>query len=403
MASRTPSHFSLAVVLALTAAIGPFSLDAYLPAFPAMAESLGVSLGDVSLSVSIYIFTMSIGQLVGGPLSDQLGRQKIMFSGLILYSVASLLIWQSEQLESVLAFRALQAFGAGWTLVSVPALVRDRVQGVEAARLFSLIGLIMVVAPGIAPTVGGLLLSLGGWSFIFLFLALYALLVIPLLKMVAFKDTGKAAPSAPPGPKVSIFKRYAQVLATRQALPFLFWQAASFSVLMIFVTHASFVYQTHFGANEHTFGLLFGANVIVMLLANLTNRSLLERFGSRRILRGATCIQAGAIVVLLLASVFDAKLYVFLPAMMVSIGMVGAIAPNIQASFIEYFGINSGTAAALLGASQFGIAGIVSALSSRLPASVTAVVLAMAACSAVCLWMLVLSLRQERAAADVPA
>lgn len=402
MASRTPSHFSLAVVLALTAAIGPFSLDAYLPAFPAMAESLGVSLGDVSLSVSVYIFTMSIGQLVGGPLSDQFGRQKIMFSGLILYSVASLLIWQSEQLESVLAFRALQAFGAGWTLVSVPALVRDRVQGVEAARLFSLIGLIMVVAPGIAPTVGGALLALGGWSFIFLFLALYALLVIPLLKMVAFKSTGPA-PATAPGPKVNIFKRYAQVLATRQALPFLFWQAASFSVLMIFVTHASFVYQTHFGANEHTFGLLFGANVIVMLLANLTNRSLLERFGSRRILRGATCIQATAIIVLLLASVFDAGLYVFLPAMMVSIGMVGAIAPNIQASFIEYFGINSGTAAALLGASQFGIAGIVSALSSRLPASVTAVVLAMAVCSAVCLWMLVLSLRQERAAADAPA
>ncbi|SPJ32526.1 multidrug effflux MFS transporter [Kushneria phyllosphaerae] len=397
MAPRPPSHLSLAVVLALTAAIGPFSLDAYLPAFPAMAESLGVSISDVSLSVSVYIFTMSIGQLIGGPLSDQLGRQKIMFSGLILYSVASLLIWQSEQLESLLAFRALQAFAAGWTLVSVPALVRDRVQGVEAARLFSLIGLIMVVAPGIAPTVGGLLLSLGGWSFIFLFLALYALLVIPLLKLVAFKKTG-AAPKGAPGPKVNILRRYAQVLATRQALPFLFWQAASFSVLMIFVTHASFVYQTHFGANEHTFGLLFGANVIVMLIANLTNRSLLERFGSRRILRGATCIQATAIVVLILASVFDAGLYVFLPAMMVSIGMVGAIAPNIQATFIEYFGVNSGTAAALLGASQFGIAGIVSALSSRLPTSVTAVVLAMAACSAVCLCMLVLSLRQERAA-----
>lgn len=383
----------------MTVAIGPFSLDAYLPAFPAMAESLGVSLSQVSLSVSVYIFTLSLGQLVGGPLSDQFGRQRVIFAGLGIYVLASLLIWQSERLETLLALRALQAFGAGWALVSVPALVRDRVQGVEAARLFSLIGLIMVVAPGIAPTVGGLLLTVGGWAFIFLCLALYALAVLPVLELVIFRPArqrAKAASPSPTGAKVSILRRYREVLATRRALPFLFWQAASFSVLMIFVTHASFIYQRHYGASEHSFGFLFGANVIVMLLANLTNRALLERLGSRRILRRATCIQALGVAALILIALFDGPLYLFLPAMMITVGMVGAIAPNIQASFIEYFSVNSGTAAALLGASQFGIAGIASALSSQLPHALAPIMLAMGLCSAVCLAMLMLSLKEER-------
>lgn len=383
----------------MTVAIGPFSLDAYLPAFPAMAESLGVSLSQVSLSVSVYIFTLSLGQLVGGPLSDQFGRQRVIFAGLGIYVLASLLIWQSERLETLLALRALQAFGAGWALVSVPALVRDRVQGVEAARLFSLIGLIMVVAPGIAPTVGGLLLTVGGWAFIFLCLALYALAVLPVLELVIFRPArqrAKAASPSPTGAKVSILRRYREVLATRRALPFLFWQAASFSVLMIFVTHASFIYQRHYGASEHSFGFLFGANVIVMLLANLTNRALLERLGSRRILRRATCIQALGVAALILIALFDGPLYLFLPAMMITVGMIGAIAPNIQASFIEYFSVNSGTAAALLGASQFGIAGIASALSSQLPHALAPIMLAMGLCSAVCLAMLMLSLKEER-------
>ncbi|MFC0267460.1 multidrug effflux MFS transporter [Kushneria aurantia] len=398
MSLQSRSQLPIAIALAMTAAIGPFSLDAYLPAFPAMAADLGVGLDDISLSVSVYIFIMSLGQLVGGPLSDQLGRQKVVFVGLALFVIASLLIWQSERLETLLAFRALQAFGAGWALVAVPALVRDRVQGVEAARLFSLIGLIMMAAPAVSPSIGGALLAIGGWTFIFLFLALYALVVMTVLELIIFRPArrGEGATAAAPGPRMSLFKRYAAVLTTYRALPFLFWQAASFSVLMIFITHASFIYQSHYGASAHSFGLLFGANVIIMLLANFINRTQLERFGSRPILRTATMVQALGIVALIVITLFDGGLWLFLPAMMLTIGMGGAIAPNNQAAFIEYFGVNSGTAAALLGASQFGIAGIASALSAQLPHAVLPILLAMALCSAVSLAMLALSLREER-------
>ncbi len=118
--------FSLTLALALTLMLGPFSVDTYLPAFPQIAADLGVSLADISLSISVYIFTLSISQLVGGPLSDQFGRRKVLLGGLGLYLLSSLAIRGANTLPFFLAGRIVQAFGAGWVLVSVPALVRDR-------------------------------------------------------------------------------------------------------------------------------------------------------------------------------------------------------------------------------------------------------------------------------------
>ncbi|WP_232471504.1 MFS transporter [Halomonas sp. N3-2A] len=282
--SKTP--FIVVLSLALTMMLGPFSMDTYLPAFPVIGESLGVSQQAVSLSVSVYVFAMAFGQLIGGALSDRFGRQRVLMSGLAIFALSSIVIGMADSLNTLLVGRAVQALGAGFTLVSVPALVRDRVAGRDAAKLFSMMGFIMVLAPGIAPSVGSAILALGSWHYIFFALAVYAVLLVPLLVRVLFTGTGKV--SRAKSPKMSLLARYKLVLSTKPALPFIVWQAASFSTLMMFITYASFIYQGHFGQSPSAFSMLFAANIVAMLIFNILNRVLLSRLSSLRILQLAT-------------------------------------------------------------------------------------------------------------------
>ena len=373
-------HLGFALLMAMTAALGPFALDTYLPAFPAMAAHMGVSSHALSLSISVYVFVLSFGQLVGGPLSDRFGRGPVMLSGLAVFAMASLAIWQTDTLDTLLWLRALQAFGGGWAVVCVPALVRDRLHGQEAAKLFSLIGLIMVLAPAFAPSIGSMLLQFG-WASIFLFLGVYAALLLAALKFALFRPM----PARPAAHHDSVWRRYQTVLATRPALRFIALQAMAFSVMMLFITHSSFIYQSHFAVSPATFALLFGANIVVMTAMNLTNRALLNHFKPQQILKVSVTLQAVGVASLLLVLLLAPTIWLFVPAMMLSVGAMGAISPNNQASCMEYFAENGGTAAALMGAMQFSVAGGISALSSLLPESVGAVVAAMAACSLVCL------------------
>lgn len=372
----------IAVLLAMTMALGPLALDTYLPAFPAMAASLGVRVHEISLSISLYVFALALGQLVAGPLADRWGREPVMLTGLTVFALASYLISRATSLEGLLALRVLQAFGGGWATVCVPALVRDRLSGVEAARFFSLIGLIMILAPALAPSIGSLILLTFSWPVIFVVLASYALLLVVLLKGILF-----SAPRPPTATarSVSAWHRYRAVFATRPALRYMLLQSFSFAVMLLFITHASFIYQAHYGATASQFALLFGANVVLMMMANVTNRKLLKRFSPQRILRWSITIQAIGILLLLAVSLLLPLLWLFVPAMMITIGAMGAITPNTQASFMEYFAENSGTASALLGATQFSLAGIISAASSLLPENVLAIVLAQAVCAGLCL------------------
>lgn len=373
----------------MTMALGPLALDTYLPAFPAMAASLSVSVHQISLSIACYVFVLAIGQLIGGPLSDHWGRSPVMLSGLSLFAVASLLISQVHSIEALLVLRMLQAFGGGWATVCVPAIVRDRLSGTEAARFFSLIGLIMILAPAIAPGIGSLMLLSFSWPAIFILLTLYAGLLIPLLKWVLFSANQHMTKSSSKlfSTKLSSMQRYRAVFATRPALRFMLLQTFCFAVMLLFITHSSFIYQDYYGANESAFALLFGANVVVMMLANLTNRRLLKHYLPQQILRWSITIQFAGIVLLLLISSLAPSLWLFLPAMMITIGAMGAITPNTQACFMEYFAEHGGTASALLGATQFSVAGVISAASALLPESVVAIVMAQAACSLLCLML----------------
>lgn len=385
--SHSQPHHGIAILLAMAMALSPLSIDTYLPAFPAIADSLGVSIHDISLSISIYVFLLAAGQLIAGPLSDRFGRAPVMLSGLGIFALASGLITRVDSNQELLLLRALQGFGGGCITVCVPAIVRDRLSGQEAARFFSLIGLIVVLAPAIAPGIGSLMLAYFDWPAIFLMLFVYAIVLGILLQWVVFSGP---QPHTGSQNSISTLSRYRIVISTRPALRFLFLQALCFAVMLLFITHSSFIYQQHFGASPKSFALLFAANILFMMVVNLANRRLLKAIESKVVLRWGVTLQATGIVLLILVMSFAPKLWLFLPAMMITVGAMGAITPNTQACFMEYFPDQGGTASALLGATQFSLGGLIAVASALLPETIMAVILAQAACSSLCLllaWM----------------
>lgn len=383
MTAARSRRFRTAVVLALAVAIGPFAVDTYLPAFPVLADDLGVSVHEVSLSIAVYVFVLAFGQLVAGPLSDRLGRQAVMLAGMAVFAGASAVIATVDTLGGLLGWRMVQAFGAGAATVCVPALVRDHLSGKAAARFFSLIGLVMIIAPAIAPTLGTLLLAGFGWPGIFVFICVYALVVMVLLRRVVFRHIEPRHGLA--GARISVWRRYVFVLSTRPALRYIALQSLSFTILMLFVTHASFIYQQRFGASPGLFAMLFAANVLVMMALNLVNRWLLHRYESVQVLRWGITLQATGILAMATLLWGAPGLWTLVPGVMLTVGAVGAISPNTQACYMEYFSQHGGTAAALMGAAQFAIGGAIGGASALMPESVATVIAMQAACSLICL------------------
>lgn len=373
-------QFQLALLLGMTVALGPLALDAYLPAFPGISADLGVPHGDVGLTLSVYVGALGLAQLVGGPLSDRYGRQLILMSGLAVFAAAALMVGQAGSLGEMMAWRVVQGIGGAFCAVSVPAIVRDQSRGAEAARLFGLIGLIMFVAPAAAPSIGTLFLAVSDWPAIFSFLSLYAVMVGVLLYSFLFRRL-------PPKPRAktpvsTLLTNYAQVLKHPVAMRFIGLQALAFSVMLVFITHASFIYQDWFGLSPTAFSLLFAANVVMMAGVNIANRKLLLRHEPAVLLRTAVAVQAFAIAVLVACAFAGAPVWAIAACIVVAVGCMGAIAPNNMANALEFFPTLGGTAAALLGATQFTTAGAISGLSTVLgDHTLIPIVLVMAACS----------------------
>lgn len=364
----------------MTVALGPLALDAYLPAFPAIASGLDVNLSDVGLTLSAYVGALGLAQLVGGPLSDRYGRQLILLGGLVVFSGAALMIARASSIEAMLLWRVIQGVGGAFCAVSVPAIVRDCTNGQDAARLFGLIGLIMFVAPAAAPSIGAILLSVGAWPAIFLMLAGYAVFLGVVLKLVLFPRLPPHQPATTP--VRTLVTNYALVLRHRTTMRFVGIQVLCFSAMLVFITHASFIYQEWFGLSKGWFSALFAANVGMMAVLNILNRRLLLSYPSTLLLRIGVTVQFIAMLALVISAWLAAPYWAVAACIIVGVGCMGAIIPNNMANALEYFPHLGGTASALLGATQFTVAGIVSALSvhyaghALLPVAVT-----MAVCS----------------------
>lgn len=350
---QTLGDKQMAFLLAMLVAIMPFSVDAYLPAVLAMAQDLGTNVHRIEQSLSTFMFGVAIGQLVGGSISDIKGRRIVALSGLVVYIISVVLLTMIHSVEQLLWLRMLQAFGAGMTVVVVGAVVRDQYEGRQAAQMFALIGIIMMVAPLIAPVVGALLKTIGSWRAIFVFLSIYAAVVWGLLFRFLAKPT-ETEPFDSAIPK-RVAQRYLHVLSTKPALGFLFFQAFSFSSMFVFLTESSFVYMDLYGLSPHQYSWVFGLNIITMATFNrITAWRLKTGSSAQDILRWGIIIQLAANT-LMATSVLTLHLphmWLLVACVMVSVGTQGLIVANTQACFMNYFKEEGGSANAVLGVCQ---------------------------------------------------
>lgn len=358
------TRLRLALALGPLIAVGPLAIDTYLPALPAMADSYGVRVTDVERSVSLYVMGTALGQLLGGPLSDHLGRKPVAWGGLLLFALASLLISLSTALWQLDLLRVIQALGGGATVVVAAASVRDWFDGQEAARVLSNIGLIMLIAPLVAPAVGAMLVLLQGWQAIFIGLAGYALLMMVWVAKVMPTHI----PVAVDRRLRDVAKGWGRVLSHRAAMAIILANGLSFSTLFAFITDSAFVYLRFYAVGETAFPLLFGANVATMILFNRVNLLLLRRIPAIRLMTAALIIQVLAAWLLLLAVLILGKppLWLLVPLIMLAGGAVAMVIPNAIACFSHYFPHDSGAATGINGSLQFFLAGMTGILMTSL-------------------------------------
>ena len=352
--SKPLSRGQMAALLAMLMTIMPFSIDAYLPALLDIAAGLNADIHQVEKSLSSFMLGVAAGQLIGGSLSDIKGRRNIALFGLTIFLIgcAGLVFVQSA--EQLMALRVVQALGAGMSAVVVGALVRDNYHGKEAAQMFALIGIILMMAPLVAPMLGSALQSLFGWRSVFAFLLIYASIVFALL--FRFLPKHKSAEPLRLSHIKQISSRYRQVLATLPALGFLFYQAASFSSMMAFLSESPFVYMQLYQLTPHQYAWVFGCNIVTMMLCNrLTAFGLRRDWHSRDLLKVGIAFQACANLALVISVLWfkQPPLALLIPLVMVSVGTQGLIAANTQALFMSNFKPEiAGSANAALSATQ---------------------------------------------------
>ncbi|MBV8031852.1 MAG: Bcr/CflA family multidrug efflux MFS transporter [Betaproteobacteria bacterium] len=336
-------------------ATGPLAIDMYLPALPTIQAEFRVDAPRVQHTLSAYLFGLAIGQLLFGPVADRYGRKRPLELGLALFALAGAGCALATSIESFAALRFAQALGGASGMVLIRAVIRDRFDALQSARVLSLMVLVMGVAPILAPLAGGYLMLHGSWHWIFWFLGGFAVLCIAAVALF-LEETHAPERRAPS--LLHALAGFGPVARDPRFIGPVLVFVSAFGCFFAYLAAAPFVFIEHFGVPAHQFGWYFGANALGFITVSQLNRKLVTRFGPRRVLGWGVRLLAGAAGVLLLCALtrFGGFLGVFLP-IFCFIASVGLIASNATAVAMEPFGARAGGASSLLGASQslFGV------------------------------------------------
>ncbi|MEP6627575.1 MAG: Bcr/CflA family multidrug efflux MFS transporter [Ginsengibacter sp.] len=356
-------RFFAIFTLGLLSAMGAFSIDMYLPGFPAIAKDLHTTVAHITLSITSFFIGISIGQMIYGPLLDKYGRRKPLYIGLVVYLIASVGCAFAPTADALIGIRFLQALGSCAGLVASRALVRDIFPVNENAKIFSLLMLVLALSPIVAPTLGGYVTSLFGWQSIFYILAGIAGLTLIL---VYFKLPEGRSPdpgiSLLPAP---IIKGFLEVAKEPQFYTYAFAGAIASSGLYAYIAGSPFVFMELYHVSDKQYGWIFAIIAMGLILAAQVNSVLLRKFSSEQIIRVTLFCQCLAGLALVLGTWFNVLgLYSTIFLIWVFLSTQGFAFPNSSALSLAPFSKNAGTASALMGAIQLGIGAISTALVS---------------------------------------
>lgn len=346
-------------------AIGPLSLDTYLPAMPAMAEAFGVGIVQLNNTISVYLVGYGLGQFFGGAFSDQIGRKRVGMTGLAIFTLASILIAFATTVEQVEWLRFAQAIGGGFSTVICMAIVRDVYPVEELGKRMAMVMLVMLASPVLAPGIGAALLSFG-WHSIFVFKAVYA----SLLGGYYFLRVPETRPGSWRRLSILTTLRQCGRVIMRKSVdgqrPILFPLCMGFaaSVFMTFLTNSSFAYIEYFGVPAGRFPIYFGLSVIGLIATNVFSMNRLTQARAPLFFRLGLAVQLIAVVSLLLvvlAGPLSIGLVVAIVAFMVaSFGLTG---PAGSSQYMSHYGELAGSASSLYTTLMFAMGAIFGAVS----------------------------------------
>lgn len=359
VARRRPDG-RLILLLGALAACGPIATDMYLPSLPAIAGGFGVTAAAAQRTLTSFMAGFSIGMLLYGPLSDTYGRRPVLLGGIALFTLASVGCFVAGSIDMLIAVRFLQAFGAGAASVLARAIARDAHEPADAAKVLSMVAIVTAIGPLLAPLIGGQVLRFSGWRGVFVVLALFGAVcaTAAYLRVPETWPREKRASSA----VLNSFTAYGRILVDPVAWGHMLCGGMAFASMFAYITATPFVYIDYFHVSPQHYGLLFGLNVIGIMLGNFLNARLVGRVGSLKIIAGASLLSgAASFAVAFFALTGLGGLWSIVASLFFVVGVVGILSANCTTDLMLRYPHNAGAAAAVFGAMQLALGALASA------------------------------------------
>lgn len=343
----------LVIILGLMAAMGPLCIDMYVPGMLDVQNDLHASAADVQLTLSAFLIGYACGQLFYGPVSDRFGRKTVLLTGIFLFTLASMAAAMAGNIESLIVFRFLHAIGGGASMVLARAIVRDIYPANEVARLMSVLSMITMSGPLVAPIIGGNLVVLGGWRAI---LWLLTGLGVVFFFVVAFV----IEESHPEENRlrlniVTTFKAYKEVLTDRNSFAYIGCTAFSAGGIFAYISTSPFVFIEIYGLRADYFGYVYAIVIAGLIIGAVINTRLVSRLGIDRMISYGLVIRLVGIALLLFLTIFDiGGMYGVIISIIIAMSPSIIINANASAGVLHIFPKTAGTASAVIGAVMFG-------------------------------------------------
>lgn len=352
-------YFSLVLVLGSLTALGPFSIDMYLPGFTGIAEDLNTSVSNVSLTLSSYFIGISAGQLLYGPLLDRFGRKKPLYIGLLVYILASLGCYFVTSIDYFIGLRFIQAVGSCGASVAAMTMVRDLFPIKEIPKVFAKLMLVLGLSPMLAPTLGGYITADFGWHMVFLVLTFMG---IGVLLAARFYLPSHYQPdtsiSLKPKP---IINNFLLVLKEPQFYTYAFTGAVAFSGLFTYVASSPVIFMDIFDVDEKMYGWIFAFLSLSFIGTSQLNSYLLRTYTSEQLISAGLKLQFVISVIFAIGIYFNwLNLYGVIAMLFLYLGCLGLCNPNTTGLSLAPFEKNAGSASAVMGAVQMGLGSLAS-------------------------------------------
>lgn len=355
----------LILLLGALTAVGPFTIDLYLAAFPQITVDMATQPAAVQLTITATLAGLALGQLLIGSISDAVGRRRPLLAGLALYIAASLGIVFVTSVEALTALRFVQGFAAAAGMVLSMAIVRDRFEGIAVGKAMARLMLVVGVAPSIAPLIGAQFLRLGSWRYMFVALALFGVLLLVLASLLLKESLPQQLRRS--GGVGSAVRSYGSLLRDPMFMGLALLSGFSMGALFTYVSSATFVFQEGFSLSAQQFALIFASGAVAITAGTQINGAMIGRVAPEQILRAAVLAALAITGSMVVVTVLGLGIWPLITLLVLNMLATGILLPAVPVIALEANAHRAGSAAALLGAMQFGVGAVIAPVTGLFP------------------------------------